>query len=203
MPVGDALERVHVARPPVELDRHDGARARRHRRGGGVGIDQMIVTALHEHRCGARKVNGGRGRDVRVGRDDDLAPRLHPGGPERDDQPVRAIGHAVGEPHAEQRAQAGLEVAEVALQNERPPVHHIGDSLEDFGALLLEEMGVAEEGDLHRGDGGGAHPVLVLKEHASRALGVTSDGVRCPTKITPPRSEGQVSMQAHPRGFRR
>ena len=118
MLVDDCLDRVHVAGPAVQLNRHDGSRAfcdfplHRSR------IDHVIGTHVGQHGRCADKMHGGGGCDIRVRWHDDFVPFADTHRPQAQDHRVGTVGDAIDVFDAEIFLQRILELGEVFLQDE-------------------------------------------------------------------------------------
>src|SRR3990170_5450159 len=108
-------------------------------------------------RRGADEVDRRGRRHVGVRRQNHLVTRADAKRPKPDEHAVRAVRHAYRRPSMDEPSHGVLKVLEIALQDVRPTLHDVHQRLEYVIALLVEEVGVAEEGNL-RNSRGLRHP---------------------------------------------
>ena len=143
---------VHVADLPVQVDGDHGDGAVRDSLAGGSNVNQpgrIVHVAEPRNRAGVEHGEGG--RNVGVGRDDDLVALLHSGRDQGERQRGRPGRHADAMAHAAHFGELGLEPLDLAAQDEPALGEHIVErhsKLIGDRCVLPAEI---HEGDLARG----------------------------------------------------
>ena len=152
VPRRDRQHRLDVGRLSVQVDRHDGARARRDGGADRGRIDRVrLAVHVDEHGPGAGCRDRQHGRDERVRRGDDLVAGPDVERPQRQLDRIAAVADADCVADADVRREVALEPRDRAAVNEVAAIDHLPHRAIDVGADLLVLRAKIDERHLRRG----------------------------------------------------